>query len=404
VVTTKSKSDSVTYTLTNDLRRDFSLSVNLGLDLFSDTFIGNLDADITNAGAEMVVDVSGGSGADTIRINTTNNIDGFRVGSGAELDVIFTGGEGNDQLGFSASGSIAGASTSGLKVIPPGEVHVSMDGGNNFDSISTSWTGYVGGILGVGLRGGTAEDSGISFTFSGELDGSIALALSDSQGVERSMSVRATLLPGSTGSFGTLDAPATVLAGGSGDAVTFVVNDQSSGNAQVNAFTDGGTEFDRLTHTPNVFFENYESVTTEAPPAFRQRSITSPTKLGQPTVISGVITDPDKGDTFRLRVDWGDGSPIERYQFLPGTFVSGKTRISVKHVYAKPGNYKIFLLWRDDIGLFNTANMFTTVLAVLPKAVAARGISALQAAGLAAGLRQDSESLATTAAQKSGDL
>jgi hypothetical protein len=91
--------------------------------------------------------------------------------------------------------------------------------------------------------------------------------------------------------------------------------------------------------------------------------VTSPTALGTATKLSGIITEPDAGDTFFLDVDWGDGTR-QTFTYLPGTFVSGQTLATVEHTYEHVGKYEIQLTWRDQSGLSKDDN--TLVAKVLP--------------------------------------
>jgi len=83
-----------------------------------------------------------------------------------------------------------------------------------------------------------------------------------------------------------------------------------------------------------------------------------------PTKLSGIITEPDAGDTFFLDVNWGDGTPIQTFTFLAGSFISGQTRVTVEHIYSHVGRHRISLTWRDQTGLSNDDN--TLVAKILP--------------------------------------
>jgi len=96
----------------------------------------------------------------------------------------------------------------------------------------------------------------------------------------------------------------------------------------------------------------------------KNRQVRSPVALGTASTLSGIITEPDVGDSFFLDIDWGDGSPKQTVAFAPGTFVSGQTLASVDHVYSHVGRYRIQLTWRDQTGLSKDDN--TLVAKVLP--------------------------------------
>src|SRR5439155_18061591 len=92
-------------------------------------------------------------------------------------------------------------------------------------------------------------------------------------------------------------------------------------------------------------------------PAFAQRAVTPLVERGTAAKLSGIITEPDAGDTFFLDVNWGDGTK-QTFTYPPGSFVSGQTQVAVQHVYRKAGNYHVRSTWRDQTGLSNDDNSF----------------------------------------------
>jgi autotransporter-associated beta strand protein len=107
------------------------------------------------------------------------------------------------------------------------------------------------------------------------------------------------------------------------------------------------------------------------PPAFKNRSVTSPVKEGELVTFTGTTTEPDPLDTFFLEVTWGDGSPTETSTFAPG---SNGTTVQVTHRYLdnNPGSspkdtYTLHSFWHDQHGDGNSADLLVKVKNVAPK-------------------------------------
>jgi hypothetical protein len=106
------------------------------------------------------------------------------------------------------------------------------------------------------------------------------------------------------------------------------------------------------------------------PPAFQDRTVTSPVLSGETVTVTGTITDPDPGDTFFLEVSWGDGTPAEVF-----TFPGSAGTVSVTHRYpgaalaqAPRADYVIRLAWKDEHGAPpRTAELPVTVFAGAPQ-------------------------------------
>jgi hypothetical protein len=108
-------------------------------------------------------------------------------------------------------------------------------------------------------------------------------------------------------------------------------------------------------------------ITRDTPPAFQNRSVTSPVREGKRVTLTGKITEPDPNDTFFLDVNWGDGSPVQTYTFAPGS----SRDVSVTHRYRldsngchKASNAKVFtihLIWRDNHGGSNSVDLQVSV-------------------------------------------
>jgi autotransporter-associated beta strand protein len=101
---------------------------------------------------------------------------------------------------------------------------------------------------------------------------------------------------------------------------------------------------------------------------FPNRSVTTPINEGDLATVSGTISDPDVFDTFLLDVNWGDGTPVQTFVFLPGT----PRDVQVSHRYldnptgAPSGTYTIHLTWRDQHGDGNSGDLAVTVNNVAP--------------------------------------
>jgi hypothetical protein len=163
---------------------------------------------------------------------------------------------------------------------------------------------------------------------------------------------------------------------GNGGTDTFLalVGDHSGGNVHFDQslVTSGAiltTVFlpeDKVTHTANVDVQGFQPDSahdmTVSAPAFDNRTVTSPIARGSAATLSGIITEPDAGDTFFLDVDWGDGTPTQTFTFAPGTFVSGTTIVIAQHTYDRVGKYHIRFTWRDQTGLSNDDSLVVKVL------------------------------------------
>ncbi|MFO0909074.1 MAG: autotransporter-associated beta strand repeat-containing protein [Isosphaeraceae bacterium] len=89
---------------------------------------------------------------------------------------------------------------------------------------------------------------------------------------------------------------------------------------------------------------------TNTTSALRERNVTAQVETGQVATLAGRILEPDFGDEFHLRVDWGDGSPVENFVFAPGT-----PTVALKHVYVNNDPTKVgglprtvSLAWTDQ--------------------------------------------------------
>jgi hypothetical protein len=294
--------DTITYNLTTNLQQDFILDADLGDG--GDTFTANLNNDITaHHTLSIKVEGSGGGDSEIINADRDNNTDGFRVGGAGNCRIDLYGGAGSDFVRENYQGDLDGS---------------------------------FGGFIFLDRFTDTGAD------------------IAD---------VTAVIDAGSTGSY------ARHIEGGlTDDNISFRIADNQGGRIS-SADVDAGFNFgdnDTVNHTRNVSVTNAEHDNIVSAPAFLNRTVTSPTARGTATKISGIITEPDAGDTFFLDVDWGDGTPKETFTYLPGSFVSGQTVATVEHTYDHVGKYQIRLTWRDQTGLSNDDN--TLEAKVLPHA------------------------------------
>ena len=279
----------------------------------------NLEVD-TGAGNDQFV---GGPGRFDIVNNTT-------------LDMRINLGDGNDYPIFDA-----GTDTNGCKINSGSTLNVHL---------------FLGTVIGLG----TDKDR-LGLSYRGEVDGRLRMEITSDRD-DDILEASARILAGSSGSIGTSTTPAIMNGGGESDTLDFRVIDESNGGADVFARMDGGFslfDHDVGTHTANVVATGLEAESIVT--AFRDRSITQHTRAGDPVVLSGVVFEPNPGQSFFLDVDWGDGV-TETFEFAPGTFTSGVTRLELSHVYERQGKYDVKLQWRDALAFGNSDVLSVHVL------------------------------------------
>ena len=320
--------DTVRYNLTADNVAAFNLDINTGDDNGisiagpDDTVTINLNGNI-NRSLKINVQTKSHTDRITVSADHDNLPDGVRIASGRTLDLNLQTGDNNDTIDVSYLGDMDG----NLKIFAAGDGGGGIFNGNDLISTLVIMTGDSGHITGSGAIG----------TFDMKLEGN-----------------------GGTDTF------SARVADQSGGNVTFTQSLVTSGALL------GSTAFppeDKVTHTANVqvqgFQPNAAHDTTVVAPAFANRKVTSPIRRGSRATLSGIITEPDPGDTFFLDVNWGDGTKTETFRFAAGTFISGETLAKVTHRYKHVGKYHIRLTWRDQSGLSNTDN--SLVVKVLPR-------------------------------------
>jgi hypothetical protein len=322
-IRTNGGADTVRYNLTGDNVAVFTLNIDTGdggagagVD---DTVTVNLNGNI-NRSLQIGVQTRNFKDHITVNADRDNHTNGVRIASGRELGLFLLGGDNEDTFDISYQGDMDGTLT----------IQAFGDGG--------------GGI------------------FNGNDTINALVIMDDGSG---------HLSTGQSG-LGTLDMK--LEGNGATDTFSALVGDHSGGNVHFNQalVTSGGIlntvilPEDKVTHTANVDVQGFQpnapfDVLASAP-AFLNRKITSPAGRGSPATLSGIITEPDAGDTFFLDVDWGDGTPKQTYTFLPGTFVSGTTVGTAQHTYTHVGHYRIRFTWRDQTGLSTDDSLTVKVL------------------------------------------
>jgi hypothetical protein len=77
-------------------------------------------------------------------------------------------------------------------------------------------------------------------------------------------------------------------------------------------------------------------------------------RAGQRATLTGRLVDANPDQVLSLRVDWGDGSPVE--QRTPD-----RAPFRLTHRYQQPGTYKVFVMWSDGLGQSNFRELTLTV-------------------------------------------
>jgi hypothetical protein len=110
-----------------------------------------------------------------------------------------------------------------------------------------------------------------------------------------------------------------------------------------------------ISDTVSVKFVDVESLkvnrgpaptgTGTTPPQISNVTFTRSIFAGKSAALSGQLVDPDNGQHINLFVDWGDGH-IDKGK--PDT-----KPFSLKHKFAKAGNYVVRVTWTDNTGRSN---------------------------------------------------
>ena len=334
-IRTNGGADTVRYNLNGDNVAAFTLNIDTGDDIggvagagFDDTVTVNLNGNI-NRSLNIGVQTRNFKDHITVNADRDNHTNGVRIASGRTLSLFLLAGDNDDTIDVSYQGDMDGT----LKI-------------------------FAGGDGGGGLFNGNDTINAL-------------VIMDDGSG---------KLSTGQSG-LGTLDMK--LEGNGATDTFSALVGDHSGGNVHFNQalVTSGGIlntvilPEDKVTHTANVDVQGFQpnapfDVLASAP-AFLNRTITSPVARGSAATLSGIITEPDAGDTFFLDVNWGDGTPTQTITFAPGSFVSGQTLAKATHTYSHVGKYKVRLTWRDQTGLSNDDN--SLVVKVLPPQAVVHG-------------------------------
>jgi hypothetical protein len=97
--------------------------------------------------------------------------------------------------------------------------------------------------------------------------------------------------------------------------------------------------------------------TSNAPPRFGSIAVAGPASVGSGAVLSGTIVDPGMLDSFTLSVNWGDGSPLQNFNYAAGT-----TAFSQAHNYSTNiSNYNVSVTLRDDDNGMSATNLTVQV-------------------------------------------
>lgn len=84
-------------------------------------------------------------------------------------------------------------------------------------------------------------------------------------------------------------------------------------------------------------------VVSNVPPQLYNVVMTSPLTVGQMGTLTGGWADPGTRDTFRLFVNWGDGTPVQIVYYGMGA-----SSFSLNHVYVIPGTFTVGVSILDD--------------------------------------------------------
>jgi hypothetical protein len=146
---------------------------------------------------------------------------------------------------------------------------------------------------------------------------------------------------------------------------SFIVTTNSSGVAnftQVLGATEEGAGVAAFATdlTTNDSGEYGPSIAVNTAPMIINDTLTPQIDEGGYATLSGQLVDPDRRDHLTLRVNWGDGSPVQDYH-------PGRRRFSFDHQYLDDGVYDVQFTWIDEHGAFNTRTHQVVVHEVAPQ-------------------------------------
>jgi hypothetical protein len=88
-----------------------------------------------------------------------------------------------------------------------------------------------------------------------------------------------------------------------------------------------------------------QTIVRNVAPTLASVAFDSPPVVGQDAILRGRIFDPSPRDSFRLKINWGDGSPLQTV-LLP----AGTTAFRLVHKFGSSGNYQVLIGAEDDDG------------------------------------------------------
>ncbi|HQR06657.1 MAG TPA: autotransporter-associated beta strand repeat-containing protein [Gemmatales bacterium] len=112
---------------------------------------------------------------------------------------------------------------------------------------------------------------------------------------------------------------------------------------------------------------------TTAGALFPNRSVTPQIIAGSVVTLTGIVSDPDRKDSFILHINWGDGSPVET-KVYPPSFQGKQVYLRHRYLSSQDDPYVIQLNWHDQRGAGNSDTLTTLVT---PTARAARTTDAI---------------------------
>jgi uncharacterized repeat protein (TIGR03803 family) len=128
-------------------------------------------------------------------------------------------------------------------------------------------------------------------------------------------------------------------------------------------FNIGVTATDDDTGSANGSANVTVNPSPQQPPVLSNVAVSTPINENGTATLTGNISDPNAGDTFALTVNWGDGSPVQFFNYPTGT-----TSFSQAHQYRDDNptgtpadNYTINLLLNDNAGGNDSDSAVVTV-------------------------------------------
>lgn len=227
------------------------------------------------------------------------------------------------------------------------EIYVMNSDGSNLTRLTNNiWTDWTPSFSADGQR--------IAFTSDRDGDGQWEIYVMNSDG---SNQTRLTNNPA-------YDAYPSFSPDGSKIAFTSL----RDGQYEIYVMNSDGSNQTRLSNNPAYDAEPSWGNVPTAPPVLSNVSVSSPVNENSVATLSGAIADPDAGDSFTLTVNWGDGSPLQVFNYPAGT-----TSFMETHQYADDDptatasdSYAISLTLEDNGGDSDSASTSVAVNNVAP--------------------------------------